>query len=109
MRLTLFDARQLGVILALPGADKFYNWVTTGWETPFNAPAHLLPLVPMEPSPSAFATVLSIDVGDVLNQADASAIIATYTGSGTTLALGTPVDVIQGPPLELPARFAWQR
>jgi hypothetical protein len=109
VRIYSVDSRPLAVVLALPGQDKFYNWATGGWEAPFNAPAHVLPLAPMEAAPSPFSEVLSAEAGPEAYRADVATLVVTYSGSGSTLALGVVLDCLAGPPVNLPVRGTWTR
>jgi hypothetical protein len=87
MRITFNDSRSLGVCVVQPATDKFYNWITQGWDQPFKATAHLLPLAPLEKSPSLFATVLSVDLGTImLDRTDVVAVVMTVDTSGAPLA-----------------------
>jgi hypothetical protein len=87
--MTLNDTRSLAVCLVRPMDDLFYNWTTTGWETPFAAAAHLKPLQSMEAAPSLFANVRYLDIGGMLLQrSDASALLLSID------ATGNPIEVV---------------
>jgi len=106
VRITLNDSRQLAVCVIMPAADKFYNWSTTGWEQPFLAKSHLLPLTPMEGIGSPFSTIVGADLGMVMvERTDVVAVVMTVDGTGAPIAV---VDVWQAPyPVQYPTRGGW--
>ena len=107
MRITLLDSRQLAVFIYSPTLNRYYNASTGGFETPFNPQAHLLPMVAPEVATAPAGGLLSVDTGTISERTDLVTVVCTTTGSGTTLAWAANVDCVQGPPLELPVRYAW--
>ena len=103
MRITCNDARNLGVCIAQPAADKFLNWATGAWEAPFAATAHLKPLTPMEASGSPFYSIQTVDIGtELLSRPDVAAVlVAIDPGAGTPTY--TVVDVWTLPATPFPA------
>jgi hypothetical protein len=108
MRITFADSRTLAIALTLPAADKFYNYTTGGWEQPFNPANHLKPITPLEASPSLFANVVTVDVGEVMIQrSDVAAVIMTVDSTGAPIAA---VDVWTLPnPIPDPTHGGWCR
>jgi hypothetical protein len=108
MRVTVNDSRLLAVCVIQPAADKFYNWITQGWDQTFKAAAHLQPLTPLEKSPSLFATVLSVDLGTImLDRTDVAAIVMTVDSTGAPLAA---IDVWTLPfPTPSPVAGGWSQ
>jgi hypothetical protein len=110
--MTAMPAMPIAIILCTPQSvpDKFYNWQTGGWENPFNAPVHLMPLQPMEGnSSSPFNAVLWVESPvSVTDWRGIVTLTALYTGTGSTLALTQILDVL--PPArsdDRPMRLAW--
>jgi hypothetical protein len=86
--ITLNDVRTLAVCLVRPADDLFYNWTSTGWETPFVAAAHLKPLQTMEAAPSLFSGVRYLDLGHILlDRSDVAALLLSTDASGNPIAV----------------------
>jgi hypothetical protein len=108
MRITMADTRVLAVAITQPATDKFYNYVTGGWEQPFNPSAHLRPLTPLETAPSVFSGILTADISDVMiERTDVAAVVLTVDKTGNPIAT---VDVWTLPyPVADPTRGGWSR
>ena len=108
MRITMADTRVLAVAITQPANDKFYNFVTGGWEQPFNPATHLRPLKPLETAPSVFSGILTADVSDVMiERSDVAAVVMTVDNTGIPIAA---VDVWTLPyPVADPTRGGWSR
>lgn len=85
MHITVNDLRTLGVAIARPADDKFLNWSSGAWESPFAPASHLKMLAPMEPIGSTFAAVQTADIGpELLARPDVAAVlIAIDPGGGS--------------------------
>jgi hypothetical protein len=80
--LTICDVRTLSVAIVRPFDNLFYNWTTSGWENPFVPANHLKPLASMQPAPSPFSVVKSLDLGEVfLDRNDVAALVMLADGS----------------------------
>jgi hypothetical protein len=87
MKITLNDTRNLAVAIVRLGDGKYHDWSNEGWTAPFN-PAHLRPLVRLEPAPGLWSTVQSVDIGTVLlDRTDAAAVLVAVDGAGAPIAV----------------------
>ena len=102
MRVNLIDNRELAVAVCQPAGDLWYDWATFTFETPFNQAKHLLPLLPLEPSPSAVSALVTADLGtSMLKMADCITLVFTTS----PLAILDPRSLVR--PMAAPWTFGW--
>lgn len=88
MKVVIVNSGPISVVAANPANDIFWNWGRGIWETTFDSATHLLPLRPMEASPSLFAPVLVAEIGEVLiDYLDAVLLLCNVDSSGNMVSV----------------------
>lgn len=88
MKFTIVNSSPLSVAVVNPANDIFWNWGRGIWETTFSSGTHLLPMRPMEASPSLFASVLFAETGDALTEyLDVVLLVCNVDSSGNLVSV----------------------
>jgi hypothetical protein len=96
MHVNACDSRKLAVAVIQPATKKYFNWATTGWETPFAPANHLCPLAVIDSTLPLMAPFLSADVGAVLLNTDVALLYFTVDVAGLPIQ-GVDIGTLPNP------------